>query len=200
MALKRTHDDQTLVSSSDDEKKKETSAESKRKYNVFFQQKVVFKESWKADYPIKAVPNDKYKFHCLPWGRNLSCRNQFLKDVKDHCGKGTHKMNLRGWKSQLKISSVYSTTDTPLKSKVLNAEVVVTNLLVQHNLPLATADHLGPLFKSIFPDSKIAQSYSCARQKATAITLVNNDFGAMQLVTVCYGFCGAEFKNQIHFC
>ena len=42
-------------------------------------------------------------------------------------------------------------------------------MLVQHNLPLATADHLGPLFKSIFPNSKIAQSYGCARQKVSAI-------------------------------
>ena len=33
-----------------------------------------------------------------------------------------------------------------------------------------------------------------------AITLVNKDFGVMQLVTVSYGFCGAEFKNHIHFC
>ena len=45
----------------------------------------------------------------------------------------------------------------------------VTNFLVQHNLPLATADHLGPLIKSIFPDSKIAQSYGCARQKTATI-------------------------------
>ena len=41
--------------------------------------------------------------------------------------------------------------------------------LVQHNLPLATADYLGPLFKSIFPDSQIAQSYGCARQKTSDI-------------------------------
>lgn len=34
---------------------------------------------------------------------------------------------------------------------------MVTNYLVQHNLPIATADHLGPLFKEIFPDRKILQ-------------------------------------------
>ena len=32
------------------------------------------------------------------------------------------------------------------------------------------------------------------------ITLVNRYFGAMQLVIVSYDFCGAEFKNHIHFC
>ena len=92
-----------------------------------------------------------------------------MKGVKDHCGKDTHKTNLRGWKSQPKITSVYSPTDTPLKTKVLNAEVAVKKFLVQHNLPLATADYLGPLFKSIFPDSQIAQSYGCARQKTSDI-------------------------------
>ena len=105
MASKRTHDDEILVSSSDDEKKEGTSAESKRKYAGSFQYKVVFKESWKADYPIKGVPNDKYKLYCLPCERNFSCHHQGLKDVKDHCGKDAHKMNLRGWKSQPKVTS-----------------------------------------------------------------------------------------------
>ena len=40
---------------------------------------------------------------------------------------------------------------------------------MQHNLPLATANHLGPLFKAIFPDSKIAKGYTCGQTKATAI-------------------------------
>ena len=150
MALKRMLDDEALVSSSDDEKKEGTAAESKRKYTGSFQYKVVFKESWKENYPIEAVPDDKYKFHCLPCGRNLSWHHQSFKDVKDHCGKFTHKMNLRGWKSQPKITNVYSPTDTPLKNKVLNAKVAVTNFLVQHSLLFATADHLDPLFKSIF--------------------------------------------------
>ena len=36
------------------------------------------------------------------------------------------------------------------------AEVKVVGFLTEHNLPFATADHLGPLFKSIFGDSKLA--------------------------------------------
>ena len=36
-------------------------------------------------------------------------------------------------------------------------------------MPTAVADHAGPLFRSMFPDSKIAQSYHCARTKATCI-------------------------------
>jgi len=53
--------------------------------------------------------------------------------------------------------------------QVTRAEVKVTNFLVQHNLPLAVADHLGPLFRDIFPDSKITKSYGTARTKSTSI-------------------------------
>eukprot|EP00794_Sanderia_malayensis_P002539 gene2539-2936_t len=42
--------------------------------------------------------------------------------------------------------------ESSLEKKTLKAEVMVTNVLLQHNLPIATADHLGPLFGSIFPD------------------------------------------------
>ena len=42
-----------------------------------------------------------------------------------------------------------------------------TNFLIQHNLPLATADQ--PLIKSIFPDSNIAKSYAGGRTKTSAI-------------------------------
>ena len=68
----------------------------------------------------------------------------------------------------------FSTSDDNRKTKVLNAEVMVTNFLVQHNLPLATADHFGPLFKSIFTDSKITSSYACAKTKT--FTILNEAF------------------------
>ena len=46
---------------------------------------------------------------------------------------------------------------------------MVTNFLILHNLPLATSDHLGPLFRSAFPDSDIAKQYSCGCAKTCAI-------------------------------
>jgi hypothetical protein len=39
--------------------------------------------------------------------------------------------------------------------------------LVEHNLPLATADRAGKLFKSMFPDSKIANKYKSGRTKTS---------------------------------
>ncbi|KAK0150372.1 hypothetical protein N1851_008530 [Merluccius polli] len=42
--------------------------------------------------------------------------------------------------------------------------------LVVHNVPLAFADHLGPLLKECFGDSKTAQEYRFARTKSSCIT------------------------------
>ncbi|KAJ4918118.1 hypothetical protein JOQ06_000114, partial [Pogonophryne albipinna] len=56
-----------------------------------------------------------------------------------------------------------------LETQTRRAEVKVAMTMVQHNIPLAFSDHLSPLFKECFPDSKIAQKYSSARTKTTAI-------------------------------
>jgi len=42
-------------------------------------------------------------------------------------------------------------------------------VLAQHNLPLAIMDHLSPLFRDIFPDSKIAKGFSAARTNTLCI-------------------------------
>ena len=38
-----------------------------------------------------------------------------------------------------------------------------------HNISLATMDHLSPLFRDIFPDSKIAMGFAAARMKTSCI-------------------------------
>ena len=53
--------------------------------------------------------------------------------------------------------------------KVIKAEVKMTHLLVQQNIPLAFADHLSPAVRQNFPDSNIAQNYACARTKTSCI-------------------------------
>ena len=46
---------------------------------------------------------------------------------------------------------------------VLNEEVMVAKFIVQHNLPIATADRLAWLFKNVFLYSKIAASYASVK-------------------------------------
>ena len=49
------------------------------------------------------------------------------------------------------------------------AEVKMTGFFAEHNLPIAAADHMGPLLKVIFPDSKIASAYACGRTMTSCI-------------------------------
>lgn len=52
---------------------------------------------------------------------------------------------------------------------MIQADVKITNLLVQHNVPLAVSDHLSPIFKEVFQDSEVARAYGCARTKSMCI-------------------------------
>ena len=41
--------------------------------------------------------------------------------------------------------------------------------MCEHNLAFAIGDHFTKLVKEMFPDSKIAQRFSCSRTKAAAV-------------------------------
>ena len=113
-------------------------------------------------------------------------------DVQVHCSGRAHKTNVKSWNKQTTLS-FSNNQDLSFQNKVTRAEVMVSNFIVQHNLPLATADHLGPLFKIIFPDIKIASPYSSARTKTTAI--VNEAFG-----THCHDFIVQHCQNYPYGC
>lgn len=49
------------------------------------------------------------------------------------------------------------------------AKVKMTATLVEHNVPLAFADHLGPALRECFKESKTAREYRCAWTKALCI-------------------------------
>ena len=78
-------------------------------------------------------------------------------DVKDHCKKESQKANVESSKKESSMTSFLTSTDSNLDKLVLNAEVMATNFLFQHNIALLTADHLTLLLKEAFPDSKIAK-------------------------------------------
>ena len=72
------------------------------------------------------------------------------------------------------MTSFLTGNDSNLDKQVLNAEVMVTNFLVQHKIALLTADQLTLLFKEALPDSKIAKKYASRQTKTTAI--INKSF------------------------
>ncbi|KAJ4939407.1 hypothetical protein JOQ06_028856 [Pogonophryne albipinna] len=103
----------------------------------------------------------------------LECRHQGRADVIRHINRESYlkkqKMVESSSKMNMFIQGPQSTEMGQLETQTRRAEVKVAMTMVQHNIPLAFSDHLSPLFKECFPDSKIAQKYSSARTKTTAI-------------------------------
>ncbi len=54
-------------------------------------------------------------------------------------------------------------------NKVISAEIKMAQFIVMHNLSFQSSDHLSDLFSSMFPDSKIAASFSCKHTKTKSI-------------------------------
>ena len=92
-----------------------------------------------------------------------------------HQGYRDVERHLKGLLHQSGSRVVIQTTNSFLSEKddvstmVIGAEVKFAAFLLEHNLPIASADHAGPLFRSMFPDSKIASYYGSARTKTTSI-------------------------------
>lgn len=198
---KRLHGDENDVSceesgqseSESDVENDTTINKNPKKFGGSFSYKVKFKAEWKQLYPVKEVARDEYKFYCLPCGKTLTCHHQGLGDIKKHCTNDSHKTALKSWKKQKTLSFCTDNKQDVFQNNVTRAEVIVSNFLVQHNLPLATSDHLGPLFRNAFPDSKIASAYSSARTKTTAI--VNETFGSH-----CHEFIVKHCQNHPFSC
>jgi hypothetical protein len=100
--------------------------------------------------------------------RAISCSHMGIADVKRHLETNAHKSNMKVFDKQ-PGAKAFVTTDSELYTSVTEAEVRASMFLCQHNLPLSTLDHLGPLMRSIFPDSKIAAKFRCGRTKTSAI-------------------------------
>ena len=109
------------------------------------------------------------RLFCIPCCKKLSCDNQGRKDIKDHCKKESHKANVGSSKKQSSMTSFLTSNDSNLDKQVLNAEVMVTNFLVQHSIALLTADHLTLLFKEAFPDSKATKKYTSLEQRQQSL-------------------------------
>ena len=92
-----------------------------------------FSQSRTEEYPVRAVSGDPYKFYCIPCGKKLSCDHHGVKDVSDHCKKDSHKANVESSNSQSSMKGFLKSNDSKFDEQVLNAEVMMTNFLVQHH-------------------------------------------------------------------
>ena len=121
--------------------------------------------------------------------------------VVDVSHQGKTACKLASQRKQPTISSIFHPRTEALETQIRRAEVKMVGFLAEHNLPLAVADHIGPLVKDIFPDSKIAKGYQCSRTKATCILnraikpeLQRNLITQMR--ESCYSICTDSSNDQ----
>lgn len=140
----------------------------KRKPTKTVKQK--FKKDYTVKYPV-IVPSRVSESHafCTICRLDFTVAHGGLNDCTKHVGSVSHKQKASVAGQSQKITSFMSGSS---QLQCINAEVLFTNFIVEHNLPIAVTDHAGPIFRKMFPDSDIAKKYGCARTKTTAIIQV----------------------------
>ena len=88
-------------------------------------------------------------------------------EISRHLARQKHINNEETEKNVIARSDKLTSVFTRKDFSTINAKVKFTDFLVEQNVPLAVSGHAGPLFCSLFPDSKITKEYSCARTKST---------------------------------
>ena len=101
--------------------------------------------------------NTKISLHCLLRDKSVSIEHQGKLDSQRHCRGKSHVNLINAKRKQEPINTHFLPQGSNIEKQASIAEVKVVGFLAEHNLPFATADHLGPLLKSIFPNSKITK-------------------------------------------
>ena len=126
-----------------------------------------FNKTWSKQYEcIQDVQNNPYAFLCTVCNKKLSCKHQGETDVTRHIACASHNAFVQQMSSQQRLT--FPSSCSSIATKIKRAEVKMSILLAQHNVPLALADHLSPIIRDLF-NGDVAKGYACARTKTTAI-------------------------------
>ena len=142
-----------------------SSPPSKRKKHVASK----FQPEWKR-FRLSASKKAPSFAFCTVCGVDFAIAGGGVHEVKRHCETAKHRCLLNGVLAQPSISAMMARASTDsLKEKTIKSELFFARFVAEHNLSFATADHLTKLCKVMFPDSKITESFACARTKTTAL-------------------------------
>eukprot|EP00057_Strongylocentrotus_purpuratus_P026387 XP_011680861.1 PREDICTED: uncharacterized protein LOC105446133 [Strongylocentrotus purpuratus] len=132
-------------------------------------------QKYKAEYSLQFPcirKSDRGIHHafCTICSVDISVEHGGRDDIRKHVGIKRHTDIAKARSSGKSTLMTYFTKQgTSEEEDVTRAELFFTGFIVEHNLPIAVADHAGPLFRKMFPDSKVASTYGCARTKTSAI-------------------------------
>ena len=127
-----------------------------------------FKDDYSNKWPfvIKSPLGSEYA-RCSTCQRDFSIKHGGAHDIQKHIKTGKHIRNVQCFQGVSKINQFVNVPQT--EAAVTSAECMVTNFIIEHNLPVSVSDHMTELLKQICPDSAIAKKYQCKRTKTTHI-------------------------------
>ncbi|KAK8789239.1 hypothetical protein V5799_020986 [Amblyomma americanum] len=127
----------------------------------------VFIPSYSTDFPCiqKSRKGEKYAF-CTVCRCDLNIAHAGRRDILLHLGTKKHKDSAQIVDTDEKLGGYFSAS---VDQGTIRAECLFTAFLIEHNVPFTAADHAGDLFRKMFPNSKEAVAYACARTKTAAI-------------------------------
>ena len=131
-----------------------------------------FIPQYSEKFPILRPSKEGLSYaYCTCCNTDFSVAHGGLTDCRKHVDGTRHKAAFEASSGTRSIKNMFVKTsgEDDFKFKVMNAELLFMNFLVEHNIPMSAADHATALFKQMFPDSKIAEAFRCARTKATAL-------------------------------
>ena len=96
--------------------------------------------------------------HCRVCRSDFSVKHNSKHDKK-HMGLAKHTSANKIRNANHRVLSFAKSGSA--KNKVIQAKCMMTNFIVEHNLPLAMSDHLGKLLPQMFPDSQIVKAFLC---------------------------------------
>ena len=131
-----------------------------------------FNPSWCDQFPFitQGKQDPLYSFHCKVCNKDYRCSHQGIADIKRHESSKTHQCIVKSAASTSSLSNMgFVPVGSDIDQQAKRAEVKLAVLLAQYNIPLAIMDHLSPMMRDIFPDSKIAKAFSSARTKTSYI-------------------------------
>ena len=109
------------------------------------------------------------------YARCTVCQSSFsiahggANDCATHVNGARHRKYADTMSGQASINTFFVQKRSDEADKVTRAELLWTEFLTEHNIPVSVSDHFGPLIKQMFPDSQIANKFTCGHTKAASL-------------------------------
>ena len=129
---------------------------------------------------LQAVENDPRKAFCTCCQKTIACGKS---ELKKHAARDSHIHKVALLQSEALETRVIAPQvdeqEIAHKAVVKCAEIKLSAFYAEHNIGIATVNHLVPVLKSCFKDSRTAQDLSLGRTKCSKI--ITNCLGVREL-------------------